>query len=399
MKLRRRIRGLMLAVIAGLALTSLARADEWLPAKIETYFSADRKYRLTVIPRAISTPLNYFRDKLSGAEPAGQARGDVATFAEGRLEYDDDRGHWKKVWALPLVNDVAPVSALVSNSGAYVVTFDDWFSVGRGPNVVVIYGPGGKHIRSLPLDEIISPQWISTLTSSVSSTFWSGEPKIEEPNRLVLNVMQPGTDAFQDQKRSYAELNVDLSSGRVIQPRSRAWRDVNAKAIRLADIKKREDDRDEEKFLNPILAPKDNNKGDWNVYLDEIYFRQYFGTCTSWVTVLLNDDRTHDDYFRSRLNEIVDPRLTKIFVIGSSLPYDRFLQRLKELGVRPGGLTGEKVYLVADHQHRDALRALIAPSGADITIIDPMQPIAQPAARIRAHNGGLLPDGCFSSSQ
>lgn len=42
-------------------------------------------------------------------------------------------------WTAPLSNRVAPVSALVSDSGRYVVTFDNWDQVGYGDDVVAVY--------------------------------------------------------------------------------------------------------------------------------------------------------------------------------------------------------------------------------------------------------------------
>ena len=51
-----------------------------------------------------------------------------------------DKGKLKKLWAIPLVNEVSPVDALVSDKDDYVITFDNWHSVGYGDDAV----PGSK---------------------------------------------------------------------------------------------------------------------------------------------------------------------------------------------------------------------------------------------------------------
>jgi hypothetical protein len=45
---------------------------------------------------------------------------------------------------------VAPVSALVSEDGAYLITFDNWHSMGYGDDVVVLYRTDGTLIHSCP---------------------------------------------------------------------------------------------------------------------------------------------------------------------------------------------------------------------------------------------------------
>jgi hypothetical protein len=40
----------------------------------------------------------------------------------------------------------------------YVVTLDNWHEVGRGDNVVAIYGPDGKLVRQLALSDFLTQQ-------------------------------------------------------------------------------------------------------------------------------------------------------------------------------------------------------------------------------------------------
>ena len=128
----------LVATITGLVLSAGAHADSWAPPEIEAYVSADRRARLTVTPRDVDGPFRYFEDKVRGREPAGQRPDSARTQATGGLELRRQDGRWNLLWERPLLNEAAPVPALVSNDGAYVVTFDNWGSVGVGSNVVVI---------------------------------------------------------------------------------------------------------------------------------------------------------------------------------------------------------------------------------------------------------------------
>jgi hypothetical protein len=188
----RRVLALWFFSLAVLLAPVAAFADEWLPPTTETYYSSDRRVRLTVTPRDIANPLAYFEGKVRDEKQAGQRPGSAQTFALGVLERLGDGGHWMVVWDRRLVNDVAPAKALVSNSGRYVVTFDDWYSVGLGENVVVIYGHDGSLIRHLLLSDLLPDYYIKALPRSVSSLWWGGEHRIaESSDTLILKIAIP----------------------------------------------------------------------------------------------------------------------------------------------------------------------------------------------------------------
>lgn len=68
-----------------------ALADSWSLPTQQTYVSANGAYRLTVLPRDLSSQLAYFEDEverrpLPGQEPEGRAT------PEGRLERRTDAG-------------------------------------------------------------------------------------------------------------------------------------------------------------------------------------------------------------------------------------------------------------------------------------------------------------------
>lgn len=197
-------------VILLLIVPGAASADSWALPERQSYFSADRSLRFTVTPRALRGALGYFEDKVAGKEPAGQDKEGVKE-ATGKLERLDSNGTWIAVWERPLLNEVAPVNALVENSGRYVVTFDNWHSVGLGDNVVVIYGADGRLIRSMTLTDIVPEDYVQILPRSVSSLWWHGTDRISG-DALVLQIVVPEGKS-PNGKQDFVDVTVDLATG------------------------------------------------------------------------------------------------------------------------------------------------------------------------------------------
>ena len=92
----------------------------------------------------------------------------------------------KTIWKGNLINKICPLKAMVTNNGKYVVTFDDWYSVGKYP--IVIYDKNGnlvkehsletlglkKYVIGLPffVDGVLKFQEDGFIEKSVSSMYW-----------------------------------------------------------------------------------------------------------------------------------------------------------------------------------------------------------------------------------
>jgi hypothetical protein len=199
-----------------LAAASPAIADSWIPATRTSYLSPDKAMRLTVVPRDLENQLAYFTDKVDGKEPAGQRRGGEPR-ALGILERRSGQT-WTKVWEVPLVNEVAPVRALVANGGGHIVTFDNWHSVGFGDNVVVIYRGDGSLVRAMKLTDILPEDYVRALPTSVSSMWWGGEHELSRDGRkVVLKVVVPSGRGSIGSPRGYVDVRIDLATGAVEQ--------------------------------------------------------------------------------------------------------------------------------------------------------------------------------------
>jgi len=198
--------------VAVLATTTLA--DTWMPPGSKSYLSRDQQFRFEVFPRVLSSAADYWHDYDRGPHKRGQMAGkqDVCT---GQLAKRASDGSYAVVWKRELVNDVSPVTALVTADGAHVVTFDNWHSKGYGADAVVIYGLEGRLVASLGLADFLSKEQLAGLPRSVSSILWGGEHHFDETEQhLVLQVVAGKHD--DDKPRTeWLSVVISLTDGRV----------------------------------------------------------------------------------------------------------------------------------------------------------------------------------------
>jgi TonB family protein len=213
-------------IILSIALTLLvtgafvpASADSWSLPKSKKYYSPNKKYYLEVTPKKLKSQLDYFEDKIEGRENAGAQKGVTANRARAAFYARQADGGYTKKRAFPLVNEVSPVSALVSSNGDYVVTFDNWHGVGYGNDVVVIYRADGVLIKKFGLEDLLTEGDIETLPRSVSSIWWGGEHYINQvPGLLVLKIVSNRKRSWEAGAR-FHELKIELATGRMLEPK------------------------------------------------------------------------------------------------------------------------------------------------------------------------------------
>lgn len=203
----------VLALLVGFA--GIAFADSWAMPKRQRYCSADGQYCLEVEPKPIESQLRYFDDHVKNADNPGAGSGKPRTASATLLSRVGVE--YTRVRSFPLLNEVAPVSALVSADGRYFVTFDNWHSMGYGDDVVVLYRGDGTVIRKYSLVQLLSEKRVASLPHTVSSIWWSGTHRLDEKRgELVLQVAAEGSQAF-DENRKYSELRLSLSSGEIVR--------------------------------------------------------------------------------------------------------------------------------------------------------------------------------------
>ena len=143
----------LVVLVAILAATAAARADDW-PAPRTRYVKSDSaRYRAIVVPGAAKKP------------------GTVTL-------YDDrDAVHPKKLYQRKLINQLAPVKVLLSDGGQ-LVTLDDWDNAGY-KHALVIYDRKGKVVVDCALEHLLLPDELARVDTSISSRWWRLEEKAD----------------------------------------------------------------------------------------------------------------------------------------------------------------------------------------------------------------------------
>ncbi|WP_457795373.1 hypothetical protein [Horticoccus sp. 23ND18S-11] len=96
------------------------------------------------------------------------------------MRFDSKTGDYRKVSQFPLKNRIAPCDTLITDNAEFIVTFDDWASIGRSENVVVLYRGTGELVRAWSLQDLFSEPEIQTFTRTSSSTWWRGDVVVIE---------------------------------------------------------------------------------------------------------------------------------------------------------------------------------------------------------------------------
>ncbi len=380
----------LLAILAGGVL-----ADTWPPPTVKYYYSADGDMRLTVVPRGIRSPWAYFQDRTDGRENAGQAE-NGEMIARGVLEGRAGPDSWEKVWASTLVNDVSPVSAMVAPDGRYVVTFDNWHSVGRGQHVVVIYDSQGRLIRSLSLSDIVPVEWIRALPHSVSSTAWAGEHRFRG-EQLILQVLIPSKDALSGDVE-FVDVALQLGTGPASPVDQDAWisalEEVEA-VNRAIDIAEAEFDR---RFREPLRVPAEPTERSLHGFLAEAFFRVSPDWQDGYPATRVLRHPQASDYAASEgwiLDALQDSYAGRtIMIAGVSEPaLIAFLVRIAP-DLPPKSLNEVSVYVAVSAEAWPAIQTALAPSGATLVHLDTAVGIPQRQERLDRYNeaaGDMMP--------
>lgn len=375
----------MISVLLGFALLQAmpAVADSWMPPTRTTYLSTSKDVRFTVIPRELTGQLGYFSDKVEGKEPAGQRPGSEPR-ARGKLERRTG-STWTTIWEGPLANDVSPVSALVADNGAYVVTFDNWHSTGWGENVVVIYRADGSIVRSMKLADVVPEEYIRALPRSVSSLWWSGEHELRaDRKQLILKVVIPNRSGFIGSPRGYLDVPVDLASGRVPPLSGQAWDNAMAAAAPLIAQSKAEEATWRAEMIAPLVAPVSADETEWQRYMYQAASRLVtprkggMGFDLGWILPAVSDP----DFAREAKNirEVFTEWDEESDLSFASPAAPAELARILGAGARagkPGRLRDYRLFIALPAALSADIEADLKRTGATIILIDPASRIPQ----------------------
>ena len=151
-------------------LTLTTNADSWLPPKPIASASPDGRIVVRIIPGDFETK-----------------KKPTATI----FELSEDSLSYKKVREFPLINNMAPLTACISNSGE-LSTFDNWGGTGK-KHVAVCYTLTGEVKIEFTLDQLFPAEAVATLKmkhQSMSSIDWrEGQPMINGSYIIVYDVL------------------------------------------------------------------------------------------------------------------------------------------------------------------------------------------------------------------
>jgi len=176
-------------------------ADEWIKEYKKTYTSQNGIFELLIVPTYV--PENYDKEiekRIKNPERyLNKPMKDTIIRCHAKLfKKTGNLGHLQLIWEKELVNPVAPYEALITNDGKFVITFDDWYKLGHGENVMVVYGEKGDLIKKHRLHEITSLP-TSQLSVSATSILWylGHETYSEQPQRLKILIIDKNSEIEQ----------------------------------------------------------------------------------------------------------------------------------------------------------------------------------------------------------
>jgi hypothetical protein len=170
-----------------------------------------------VFPLEYKGALGYSHLELTGSKPpAARSAGGNAN-CEATLEKWVGR-RYEELWRKPLVNDVSPVSALVSDDDGSFVTFDNWGPLGFGDDdVIVIYTGSGDLVKKFALRDIMTEKEYENFVTAYNNFWidsWGGKHILGQ----AAVVVRVTTSAEKDEeKRTYRDVRISLVDGSLVK--------------------------------------------------------------------------------------------------------------------------------------------------------------------------------------
>jgi hypothetical protein len=133
-------------IILSILLTYKVKADVWALPEIKNYYNSDSTFYIRIFPQNI--PEKYFKWVEASAKKKKefQAADSLITPCYAQMYMVKAEGD-SLIWEKKLINRVAPMTAIVSNDGKCLVTFDNWASMGYGVDVMAYYNEKGELIE------------------------------------------------------------------------------------------------------------------------------------------------------------------------------------------------------------------------------------------------------------
>lgn len=184
--------------LIGVFVSMVAKADIWELPSVKTYYSENREFKLIVTPKI--EPLKYYAwiyYKDNGHPQTKKILRKKKKFMQSITAQDTIMIHCTAelyrmqgsdstlVWKRTLLNDVCPVNAIIANDGSSIATFDNWYFMGYGVNVFVVYDEKGDAKKTYKLEEI-TPFALNDYPRSISSIYWREIVEYVENDKIKI---------------------------------------------------------------------------------------------------------------------------------------------------------------------------------------------------------------------
>lgn len=171
-------------IILSLILCSNIWIDTWDPPITTNYYNTDSSFYVKIVPQKI--PEKYWNWASASVKKRKRfSPSDTLIIpCHAKMFRITEKGD-SLIWEQKLINRVAPVTVIVSNNGKYVITFDNWHSMGYGVDVLAYYNEKGELIKRHMLEDI-SPFPINTYQMSISSLWWRCGQQFIDDERISI---------------------------------------------------------------------------------------------------------------------------------------------------------------------------------------------------------------------
>ncbi|WP_229956482.1 hypothetical protein [Parasphingorhabdus litoris] len=369
-------------------------ADSWAPPRQAVFESDSGAARVTIIPRDPFSLLEYFRDKLDERKDPGLPPDASIVTASAVIEMKNGSGDWVTNWKVDLVNEVAPVTAIVSDDGQYLVTFDNWHRAGYGPTTIVRYKRGKGLLGAHDLESFLPPYYLQALPRSVSSRSWKKGDPVFDGEGFRLAIIAPNLDSKADRSKiKTVELKINLESGHVSKSDTRAWIEAMLSALNVQKMQLDWESNRIEAELAPLVAKYPMSEGDWHHYMREAWFRTIEPDSLGATKHLRPIDHVEyqksEQWIKDEFAEMVEGKdeadwiYTEMSIASSD--QQNLLKLLSAIAAdaNPGDFRWGKVLIVIEEQYWRQLKDAFKHTNLKLHFVDPKKAIPASQQRLK----------------
>ena len=162
-----------------------AKADIWDTPGTKIYYSENKAFMLKVVP-AISPKIIGKSGSEKEKSKMGTIAKNIAVTSCNATLYKISTAGATVVWKKKLINKICPVTAIVSNDGSSIVTFDNWYSKSYGDDLMVVYNQQGDLKKRNKFEEV-SPFPLKDYPQSKASLLLISDQKYIDNDRIEIS--------------------------------------------------------------------------------------------------------------------------------------------------------------------------------------------------------------------